>query len=108
VVRKANPPCIGIPFWAGAIIGLAAGGFYLLWKASYWRPAEEIIQRDLSRKLAKKLVLDLTDVCAANRLDPEDLAELVGELRNRPEGRVNRQFHTSMVDFFRRHLRMRE
>ena len=40
----------------GACVGFGVGGSYLLWKASLWKPAEEIIRRDLDRGMQRELV----------------------------------------------------
>ena len=96
----------GFPF-VGAAVGLASGGFYLLWKASHWKPAEQIIRQRMDRATQRKLVGELVEVCQANELDPEDLDKLVQQLKVE-NGSIVDQFHQSIVGFFRKHLRMQE
>lgn len=40
----------GLPPMVGTATGFLAGGFYLLWRVSRWRPASQIIQEALDRK----------------------------------------------------------
>ena len=96
----------GFPL-AGAAVGLASGGFYLLWKVSHWKPADDIIRRRMDRGMQGRLVGQLVEVCQANQLDPEDLDKLVQQLKVE-NGSVVAQFHQSIVAFFRKHLKMQE
>lgn len=98
----------GFP-WVGAVVGLATGGFYLLWKASLWKPADEIIKQKLNRSMQGKLVGELAAVCQANSLDPENLDGLVEKLKaEERDSDVASQFHQSLVQFFKKHLKMQE
>ncbi len=91
----------------GALVGLAAGAAYLLWKASLWRPAEEIIRSGMDRRQQSDLVAALVDLCQRNSLDPEDLEDMVASLGDRGSKTFS-QFHASLVNFFKYKLNMRE
>ncbi len=102
---------------AGAVVGLILGAGYLLWKASGWRPAEEIISKALDRDTQHKLVSKLVLVCEAHRIDPENLDDLdfrmgkqQGELAGNVEAQtgVAGQFYKSMIRFFHEELKMEE
>lgn len=91
----------------GAGLGFVLGGSHLLWKVSLWKPAEEIIRRDLDRVMQLELVGTLVEVCEANSLDPDDLGRLVKSLKDEKTD-LNAQFYSKIVEFFNCRLKMQE
>ncbi len=84
-------------------VGCAAGGSYLLWKASCWQPAKEIITERMERKAQRLLVDDLVAVCQHNNINPEDLDRLIAARPNELA-----QIRQAMVEFFHEHMKMQE
>lgn len=89
----------------GVGIGIISAGSYLLWKSSLWRPAKEIIQRDLDRKTQTLLVGKLVALCQSKQIDPDDLDNLVRVLTS---SSLSTDFRQLLVNFCSVHLRLQE
>ena len=86
------------------LLGIAAGGAYLLCKVSQWQPMEKIIQRQMGRSLQREFVCALVDVCQEANLDPENLDCIL----EASEGTEFKELHTAMMEFFKSRLKMQE
>ena len=114
VMGSASTLAVQKVFFTGLISvlsGILLGGFYLLYRASSWKPVNEIIKEELDRETQKELVVTLADVCQKNYIDPEDLDRLHDELKclelNNNKALIN-QFHRTLVKFFLVKLQMQE